>query len=76
MPAGQWAAGRAVCTTSNRLQLQAAFEDLLLARVGPPEVVTASSYVVNCFEQQWWVAWERDRQRCLERMDRGFWRDR
>ena len=58
VPDGPWAAGRAAGTTSNRLQLQAVREALLLRYGGQLEVVTVA-YVVDCFEQEWWVAWER-----------------
>ena len=58
VPDGKWAAGQAAGTTSNRLQLQAVREALLLGRGGQLEVVTAADYVVNCFEQEWWVAWQ------------------
>ena len=49
-------AGQAAGTTSNRLQLQAEREVLLLGREGQLEAATAADYVVNYFEQKWWVA--------------------
>ena len=58
---GMWAAGQAAGTTTNRLQLQAAREALLLGRGGQLAVATAADYVVNCFDQKWWVALSRVR---------------
>ena len=31
----------------------------LQALEGPLHVVSDSTYVVNCFRQEWWVGWER-----------------
>ena len=60
VPDGPWAAGAAADTTNNRMELQAVLEALeALAGQDPVEVVTDSSYIVNCFEQRWWAGWRR-----------------
>lgn len=60
VPGGPWAAGAAPETTNNRMEMQAVLEALAaLEGCDPLEVVTDSGYIVNCFEQQWWVGWQR-----------------
>ena len=60
VPGGPWAAGAAPETTNNRMELQAVIEALdALEGRDPVEVVTDSSYIVNCFAQRWWVGWRR-----------------
>ncbi len=60
VPDGPWAAGAAVETTNNRMELQAVLEALAaLAGRDPVEVVTDSTYIVHCFEQRWWAGWQR-----------------
>lgn len=43
-------------TTNQRMEVQAAFE-AVRALPGPLTVMSDSKYVVNCFEQKWWVKW-------------------
>lgn len=60
VPDGPWAAGAAPETTNNRMEMQAVLEALAaLDACDPLEVVTDSGYIVNCFEQRWWVGWQR-----------------
>lgn len=60
VPDGPWAAGAAPATTNNRMELQAVLEALAaLSDRDPVEVVTDSSYIVNCFAERWWVGWRR-----------------
>ena len=60
VPDGPWAAGAAADTTNNRMELQAVLKALAaLEGCDPLEVVTDSTYIVNCFEQRWWVGWQR-----------------
>lgn len=49
-------------TTNQRMELAAALEALraLDPTAGPIEVVSDSTYVVNCFRDRWWVNWERN----------------
>lgn len=57
-PAGaRWASGAEARTTNQRMEVMAALR-ALEALAGPVEVVSDSTYVVNCFKQRWWVKWE------------------
>lgn len=51
-------------TTNQRMELQAVLEALralgAAAEAGPIEVVSDSTYVVNCFRDRWWAKWERN----------------
>jgi ribonuclease HI len=46
------------------MELQAVLEALRALGVGsedgPIEVVSDSTYVVNCFRDEWWVKWQRN----------------
>lgn len=62
-PSGQpRGAGGERSTTNQRMELTAALEALraLDPTAGPVEVVSDSTYVVNCFRDRWWVNWERN----------------
>lgn len=48
--------GGAARTTNQRMEVQAVLE-ALRAIDGPVEVVSDSTYVVNCFRDNWWVGW-------------------
>lgn len=48
--------GFAEHTTNQRMEIRAAFEAISTLD-GPLEVVSDSTYVVNCFLQQWWKGW-------------------
>lgn len=53
---GQWASGAEAATTNQRMEVTAAFE--AVRRIaGPLEIVSDSTYVVNCFNQNWWQGW-------------------
>lgn len=58
VPAGPWACGFAAETTNQRMELQAVLE-ALSALDGPVEVVSDSTYVVNCFRDGWYRSWLR-----------------
>ena len=45
-------------TTNQRMEVQAALE-AVRALPGPLEVVSDSTYVVNCFRQRWYVGWRK-----------------
>jgi ribonuclease HI len=51
-------------TTNQRMELQAVLEALRAlgagSEAGPIEVVSDSTYVVNCFKDRWWVNWQRN----------------
>jgi ribonuclease HI len=58
VPGGGWARGAAPQTTNQRMELQAVLE-AVRALDGPLEVVSDSTYVVNCFRDKWWAGWRR-----------------
>ena len=43
-------------TTNQRMEITAAFE-AVQAIDGPLEIVSDSTYVVNCFRDRWWEGW-------------------
>jgi ribonuclease HI len=45
-------------TTNQRMELTAVLE-ALRSLPGPLEVVSDSTYVVNCFRDRWWEGWRR-----------------
>ncbi len=51
-------------TTNQRMELIAVIEALrslgVGSEAGPVEVVSDSTYVVNCFRDEWWRKWERN----------------
>jgi ribonuclease HI len=53
---GRFASGAEVHTTNQRMEIAAALE-AIRALPGKLEVVSDSTYVVNCFKQRWHVAW-------------------
>ncbi|MGP8059119.1 MAG: ribonuclease H [Acidimicrobiales bacterium] len=61
VPDGPWASGADGHTTNQRMEITAALE--ALRALGPGravvEVVSDSTYVVNCFRQRWWAGWHR-----------------
>lgn len=56
VPDGPFGSGAADHTTNQRMELQAVLE-ALLELSGPVEVVSDSTYVVNCFRDGWWEGW-------------------
>ena len=56
VPDGPFAAGGEAQSTNQRMEIRAALE-ALLALDGPVEVVSDSTYVVNCFRDRWWERW-------------------
>lgn len=57
-PEGPWASGAERHTTNQRMEITAAYEAVRAAD-GPIEVVSDSTYVVNCFRDGWWEGWLR-----------------
>jgi ribonuclease HI len=51
-------------TTNQRMELTAVLEALrslgIGSEAGPIEVVSDSTYVVNCFRDRWWAGWQRN----------------
>ncbi len=56
--AARFASGFDPWTTNQRMEVTAVLE-ALRAVSGPVEVISDSTYVVNCFRQRWWAGWER-----------------
>ena len=55
-PRRTWANGFDPDTTNQRMELMAVL-DALRTIEGPVEVVSDSTYVVNCFRDRWWEGW-------------------
>ncbi len=75
VPDGSFASGAAAHTTNQRMEIQAALE-ALLALDGPVEVVSDSTYVVNCFRDRWWEKWLANNWRNSQRkpvMNKDLW---
>lgn len=56
VPGGAWESGYDPATTNQRMEIMAAHR-ALLALDGPVHVVSDSTYVVNCFRDEWWKGW-------------------
>lgn len=56
IPDGAWANGFDPDTTNQRMELMAVL-DALRTIEGPVEVISDSTYVVNCFRDGWWKGW-------------------
>ncbi len=60
VPDGAYASGAEPRTTNQRMEITAVLEALrALGGSEPIEVVSDSTYVVNCFRQRWWEGWFR-----------------
>ncbi len=53
---GPWASGYDAQTTNQRMELTAVLE-AVRALDGRLEIYSDSTYVVNCFRQDWWKGW-------------------
>ncbi|HET9075479.1 MAG TPA: ribonuclease H [Acidimicrobiales bacterium] len=56
VPRGRFRSGAAPHTTNQRMEIMAALEAVTTLG-GPLEVVSDSTYVVNCFRDRWWEGW-------------------
>jgi ribonuclease HI len=56
VPGGRFAAGCEAQSTNQRMEIAAAL-DAVRTLDGPLEVVSDSTYVVNCFRDRWWAGW-------------------
>lgn len=56
VPGGRWRAGAEAHSTNQRMEIQAAFS-AVESLEGPLDVVSDSTYVVNCFRDRWWEGW-------------------
>jgi ribonuclease HI len=62
VPGGRFASGADSATTNQRMEITAALEALrTLTADGTSDVdvVSDSTYVVNCFKDRWWQGWQR-----------------
>jgi ribonuclease HI len=62
VPGGPYASGADPATTNQRMEIMAALEALrfLTTRYDSTiDVVSDSTYVVNCFKDRWWQGWQR-----------------
>ena len=57
VPGDAYASGAEARTTNQRMEVHAALE-AVLSIDGPVEIVSDSTYVVNCFRDRWWEKWE------------------
>lgn len=53
-----WASGAEDPSTNQRMELQAVLH-AVTNLAGPLEIVSDSTYVVNCFRDKWWIGWEK-----------------
>ena len=58
VPEGPFASGASPLTTNQRMEIQAALEALRALGDETIEVVSDSTYVVNCFRDRWWEGWQ------------------
>ena len=59
---GPFASGAEESTTNQRMEIRAVLEALRVLD-GPVTVASDSAYVVNCFQQRWYVGWQKRRWR-------------
>ena len=58
IPGGRFESGYETHTTNQRMEVTAAFE-AVQANEGVIEIVSDSTYVVNCFRDSWYVGWRK-----------------
>jgi ribonuclease HI len=56
VPGGRWRSGAEAHTTNQRMEVTAVLE-AARSLAGPLQVVSDSTYVVNCFRDGWWRRW-------------------
>jgi len=58
VPDGPWARGHDPDTTNQRMELMAALKAVEMLD-GPLDIVSDSTYFVNCFRDGWWKGWQK-----------------
>ena len=58
IPRGAWASGAEDPSTNQRMEVQAVLHAVTTLD-GPLHIFSDSTYVVNCFRDEWWVGWQR-----------------
>ena len=58
IPGEVWSSGAEDPSTNQRMEVQAVLHAIQVLE-GPLEIVSDSTYVVNCFKDGWWRGWER-----------------
>jgi ribonuclease HI len=58
VPGGRFTSGAAAQSTNQRMEITAVLEAVRTLE-GPLEVVSDSTYVINCFRDRWWEGWLR-----------------
>ena len=56
VPGGRWESGYDPATTNQRMEIIAAYR-AVQALEGAVHIVSDSTYVVNCFRDEWWKGW-------------------
>jgi ribonuclease HI/uncharacterized phage-like protein YoqJ len=56
IPGGRYASGADKHTTNQRMEVNAVLNALQTIE-GPVEIVSDSTYVINCFRDRWWEGW-------------------
>ena len=59
VPGGAWASGRRRTPTNQRMEITAASRRPA-SHPGPVQIVTDSTYVMNCFQKRWYVGWQKN----------------
>lgn len=76
IPGGRFRSGAEAHTTNQRMEVQAVL-DAVTTLPGRLEVVSDSTYVVNCFRDRWWAGWEKRGWRNSQRQEvanQDLWR--
>ncbi|HET9072343.1 MAG TPA: ribonuclease H [Acidimicrobiales bacterium] len=76
VPGGRFRSGADPRTTNQRMEVLAVL-DAVTTLAGDLEVVSDSTYVVNCFRDRWWEGWERRGWRNSQRQEvanQDLWR--
>ena len=59
VPDGPFASGAERHTTNQRMEITAALEAVRVLTDGPLDIVSDSTYVVNCFRDKWYAGWQK-----------------